>query len=151
MNKFLLTTALSTVITFSAYSNAFAEAAANPAEPMQQAEKMPKPHKEMHKLPKPKKLDKFLNLTDEQKAKVKEIRKQSRKEIELLKKEKEAINGKMDKIHETDMKKFEEILTPEQKAKWEARKKHHEKKFKGGEKHKLPPRDFKDFSKHSKN
>ena len=57
----------------------------------------------------------------------------------------------MDKIHETDMKKFEEILTPEQKAKWEARKKHHEKKFKGGEKHKLPPRDFKDFSKHSKN
>ena len=35
MTKLLLTTALSTLIAFSAYSNAFAEAAANPAEPAQ--------------------------------------------------------------------------------------------------------------------
>ncbi len=148
MNKFLLTTALSTVIAFSAYSNAFAEAAANPAEPAQQAEKMPKPHKEMRKLPKPEKMDKFLDLTDEQKAK--EIREQSRKEIEPLMNEMKTIREKMDKIREADMKKFEAILTPEQKAKLEARKQHHEKEFKGGKDRRFPPRDFKDFPKHDK-
>lgn len=150
MNKFLLTTALSTVIAFSAYSNAFAEAAANPAEPVQQAEKMPKQHKEMRKRPEPEKMDKFLDLTDEQKAKAKEIREESRKEIEPLMKEMKTLREKMDKIREADMKKFEAILTPEQKAKLEARKQHHEKEFKGGEKHRFPPRDFKDFSKHDK-
>ncbi len=150
MNKFLLTTALSTIIAFSAYSNAFAEAAANPAEPAQQTEKMPKPHKEMRKLPKPEKMDKFLDLTDEQKAKAKEIREQSKKEIEPLMKEMKALREKMDKIREADMKKFEAILTPEQKAKLEARKQHHEKEFKGGKDHKFSPRDFKDFTKHDK-
>ncbi len=127
MNKFLLTTALSTLIAFTAYSNAFAEAAANPAEPAQQAERMPKPHKEMRKRQEPEKMDKFLDLTDEQKAKAKEIREQSQKEIEPLMKEMKTIREKMDKIREADMKKFEAILTPEQKAKLEARKQHHEK------------------------
>lgn len=150
MNKFLLTTALSTVIAFSAYSNAFAEAAENPAEPAQQAEKMPKPHKEMRKRPEPEKMDKFLDLTDEQKAKAKEIREQSRKEIEPLMKEMKTIREKMDKIREADMKKFEALLTPEQKAKLEARKQQHEKEFKGGKDHRFPPRDFKGFPKHDK-
>lgn len=150
MNKFLLTTALSTLIAFTAYSNAFAEAAANPAEPAQQAERMPKPHKEMRKRPEPEKMDKFLDLTDEQKAKAKEIREQSQKEIEPLMKEMKTIREKMDKIREADMKKFEAILTPEQKAKLEARKQHHEKEFKGGKDHRFPPRDFKDFPKHDK-
>lgn len=127
MNKFLLTTALSTLIAFTAYSNAFAEAAANPAEPAQQAERIPKPHKEMRKRQEPEKMDKFLDLTDEQKAKAKEIREQSQKEIEPLMKEMKTIREKMDKIREADMKKFEAILTPEQKAKLEARKQHHEK------------------------
>ena len=77
MTKLLLTTALSTLIAFSAYSNAFAEAVANPEEPAQQTEKMPKHHKEMRKRPEPEKMDKFLDLTDEQKAKAKEIREQS--------------------------------------------------------------------------
>ena len=150
MTKLLMTTALSTLIAFSAYSNAFAEAVANPAEPAQQTEKMPKHHKEMRKRPEPEKMDKFLDLTDEQKAKAKEIREQSRKEIEPLMKEMKTLREKMDKIREADMKKFETLLTPEQKAKLEARKKHHEKEFKGGEKHRFPPRDFKDFSKHNK-
>ena len=150
MTKLLLTTALSTLIAFSAYSNAFAEAPANPTEPAQQTEKMPRHHKEMRKHPEPEKMDKFLNLTDEQKAKAKEIREQSRKEIEPLMKEMKTIREKMDKIREADMKKFEAILTPEQKAKFEARKKHHEKEFEGREKHRFPPRDFKDFPKHDK-
>ena len=152
MNKFLLTTALSTLIAFTAYSNAFAEAAANPSEPAQQAEKMPKPHQgdKMRKLPKPEKMDKFLDLADEQKAKAEEIREQSRKEIEPLMKEMKTIREKMDKIREADMKKFEALLTPEQKAKLEARKQHHEKEFKGGKDHRFPPRDFKDFPKHDK-
>ena len=150
MNKFLLTTALSTLIAFTAYSNAFAEAAANPTEPAQQPERMPKPHKEMRKRPEPEKMDKFLDLTDEQKAKAKEIREQSQKEIEPLMKEMKTIREKMDKIREADMKKFEAILTPEQKAKLEARMQHHEKKFKDGKDHRFPPRDFKDFPKHDK-
>lgn len=150
MTKLLLTIALSTLIAFSAYSNAFAKAAANPAEPAQQTERMPKHHKEMHKRPKPEKMDKFLDLTDEQKAKAKEIREQSRKEIEPLMKEMKTIREKMDKIREADMKKFEALLTPEQKAKLEARKQHHKKDFKGREKHRFPPHDFKNFSKHDK-
>ena len=150
MTKLLLTTALSTLIAFSAYSNAFAKAAANPAEPAQQTERMPKHHKEMHKRPKPEKMDKFLDLTDEQKAKAKEIREQSRKEIEPLMKEMKTIREKMDKIREADMKKFEALLTHEQKAKLEARKQHHKKDFKGIEKHRFPPHDFKNFSKHDK-
>ena len=150
MTKLLLTTALSTLIAFSAYSNAFAKAAANPAEPAQQTERMPKHHKDMHKRPKPEKMDKFLDLTDEQKAKAKEIREQSRKEIEPLMKEMKTIREKMDKIREADMKKFEALLTPEQKAKLEARKQHHKKDFKGREKHRFPPHDFKNFSKHDK-
>ena len=91
MTKLLLTTALSTLIAFSAYSNAFAKAVANPAEPAQQTEKMPKHHKEMRKRPEPEKMDKFLDLTDEQKAKAEEIREQSRKEIEPLMKEMKTI------------------------------------------------------------
>lgn len=150
MTKLLLTTALSTLIAFSAYSNAFAEAAANPAEPAQQTERMPRHHKEMRKRPEPEKIDKFLDLSDEQKAKAKEIREHSRKEIEPLMKEMKTIRKKMDKIREADMKKFEALLTPEQKAKLEARKQHHEKEFKGGKDRRFPPRDFKDFPKHDK-
>ena len=104
----------------------------------------------MRKRPEPEKMDKFLDLTDEQKAKAKEIREQSRKEIEPLMDEMKTIREKMDKIREADMKKFEALLTPEQKAKLEARKQHHEKDFKGREKHRFPPRDFKDFPKHDK-
>lgn len=150
MTKLLLTTALSILIAFSAYSNAFAEAAANPAEPAQQTERMPRHHKEMRKRPEPEKMDKFLDLSDEQKAKAKEIREQSRKQIEPLMKEMKDLREKMDKIREADMKKFEALLTPEQKAKLEARKQHHEKEFKGGKDRRFPPRDFKDFPKHDK-
>ena len=147
MTKLLLTTALSTLIAFSAYSNAFAEAAANPAEPAQQTERMPRHHKEMRKRPEPEKMDKFLDLSDEQKAKAKEIREQSRKQIEPLMKEMKALREKMDKIREADMKKFEALLTPEQKTKLEARKKHHDKERK---EHKFPPREFGDFPRHDK-
>ena len=113
MTKLLLTTALSTLIAFSAYSNAFAKAAANPAEPAQQTERMSRHHKEMRKRPEPEKMDKFLDLSDEQKAMAKEIREQSRKQIEPLMNEMKALREKMDKIREADMKKFEALLTPE--------------------------------------
>lgn len=65
-------------------------------------------------------------------------------------KEMKVLREKMDKIREADMKKFEALLTPEQKAKLEARKQHHEKEFEGREKHRFPPRDFKYFPKHDK-
>lgn len=47
-------------------------------------------------------------------------------------------------------KKFEALLTPEQKAKLEAHKKHHEKEFKGGKNRRLSPRDSKVSPKHNK-
>lgn len=149
MTKFLLSTTLSTILVFSAYSNAFAETKEIVSEPAQQTEKAPKNHREDRgRDHRPEdKMEKFLNLTDEQKTKAKEIREQSRKDIEPLMKEMEALREKMDKIREADMKKFESILTPEQKAKLEKIKKHHDKERKN---HKFPPREFRDFSKHDK-
>ena len=74
-------------------------------------------HYKMREHNRPEKMDSFLNLTDEQKAKAKEIREQSRKDIEPLMQEMKDIREKMDKIREADMKKFEALLTPKQKAK----------------------------------
>lgn len=89
----------------------------------------------------------FLNLTDEQKAKAKEIREQSRKDIEPLMKEMETIREKMDKVREADMKKFEDLLTPEQKAKLDELKKHREDMHENGDRPGFRPHKFEDFPK----
>ena len=142
MTKFLLTTALSILIVFSAYS---ANALTPPEEPntevVQQADFQPKlrEHRGMREHLRPEKMDEFLNLTEEQKAKAKEIREQSRQEIEPLMKEMKALREKMDKIREADMQKFEALLTPEQKSKLDAAKQKREEMHKNSGKHGFMP------------
>ena len=77
---------------------------------------------EMHKKM-AEKIAKDLNLSEEQQAKAKEIRENGKKEIEPLMKDMKDIREKMDAKRRTNMKEFENILTPEQKAKFEELKK----------------------------
>ena len=69
------------------------------------------------------KIAKELNLTEEQQAKTREIREEGQKEIEPLMKEMKDLREKMDTKRKANLEKFEAILTPEQKAKFEEMKK----------------------------
>ena len=84
-----------------------------------------------------------LKLTDEQKAKAKELRKASREKIKPLMDEMKEIRKKMDAIREDNMKAFEDLLTPEQKEAFEKikeeRKAKHEKMMKKHHHHPMPP------------
>lgn len=76
---------------------------------------------EMHK----KMAEKFaedLGLTEEQKVKAEELRAASRKKMEPLFEQMHGIHQKMDVIREENLKEFEKVLTPEQKAKLEKMK-----------------------------
>lgn len=64
-----------------------------------------------------------LGLTAEQQEKAKAIHEKGRAEIEPLMKEMKALREKMDAKRRANMEEFESILTPEQKAKFEALKK----------------------------
>lgn len=89
--------------------------------PMKQDGKGPKFDKEMHK----KMADKFakdLGLSEEQKVEAKKIRKEGREKMKPLFKDMKELREKMDKVRESNMKEFEKILTPEQKAKLEKMK-----------------------------
>ncbi len=77
---------------------------------------------EMHKKM-AEKIAKDLNLSEEQQQKAKEIRENGKKEIEPLMKEMKDVREKMDAKRRTNMQEFENILTPEQKAKFEELKK----------------------------
>jgi len=76
-----------------------------------------------------------LGLSQEQQEQAKNIRKAGREKLKPLFEEMKTIREKMDKIRKENMQTFEEILTPEQKAKLkEIKDKHHEKmkkRFKG--------------------
>lgn len=79
--------------------------------------------------------DKFakkLGLTEEQKAKADKIRKAGHEKVKPLMKQMDELREKMDKLREENMKEFESILTPEQKAKLDKikaeRKDFHDKK-----------------------
>ena len=151
MTKFLLTTAFSGLVVFSVCAANAMDVSdgnrPNPAvEQIGENHRFDEPHR-MHEPNKPEKMDIFLNLTDEQKAKAKEIREQSRKDIEPLMKEMETIREKMDKVREADMKKFEDLLTPEQKAKLDELKKHREDMHENGDRPGFRPHKFEDFPK----
>lgn len=112
----------------------------------------PAQHNRLERGPKmrgPERLDEELKLTDEQKAQAKKIREEGREKVKPLFEEMKQIREKMDKLREENMKEFENILTPEQKAQLEKIKArhhgernherkgpHHERKKKGGGFHK---------------
>ena len=90
-------------------------------------EKMGKKHEEMSK-----KLAEDLGLSDEQKAQADKIREEGHAKMEPLMQECKALHEKMDALRKANMEEFEKILTPEQKAKFEAIKvKHKGRKFGG--------------------
>lgn len=84
-----------------------------------------------------------LKLTDEQRAKAKEMRRQAREKIKPLIDEMKEIRKKMDTIRQENMKAFEEILTPEQKETFAKIKAERKAKFKKMMKkhhhHPMPP------------
>ena len=84
-----------------------------------------------------------LKLTDEQRAKAKEMRQQAREKIKPLIDEMKEIRKKMDTIRQENMKAFEEILTPEQKETFAKIKAERKAKFKKMMKkhhhHPMPP------------
>ena len=109
----------------------------------------PPPHMEHHFNPEKhhekmaKKLAEDLNLTEEQQAKAKEMRQNAREKIKPLIDERKAIREKMDSIRKENMKAFEELLTPEQKATFEKikaeRKARHDKMMKKHHHRPMPP------------
>ncbi len=80
-----------------------------------------------------------LGLTEEQRQKAEELRKADFEKMKPLIEEMKAIHKKMDELRQENMKGFEAILTPEQKAKLDGimlERKKHMKKF--GKKHHGP-------------
>lgn len=83
--------------------------------------KAPKFDEKMHKRM-AEKFAKDLGLTEEQQKKAEDLRKAGRKKMEPLFEEMKTLHEKMDKVREENLKEFETILTPEQKAKLEKMK-----------------------------
>jgi len=101
-------------------------------------EDMPPPAAEIRRGPNPEKMAQKmaedLGLTKEQQEKARAIHEKGRAEIEPLMKEMQEIREKMDAKRRANMEEFESILTPEQKAKFEA--------FKKNPPHRRDPRGF---------
>ena len=85
-------------------------------------------HKEMAK-----KMADDLNLTEEQQEKAKAIHEKGKKDIEPLMDEMKDLRQKMDEKRRANMEEFEQILTPEQKAKFDEMKKNAPEHHKKGE------------------
>lgn len=103
----------------------------------QHIENMKKHHEKMEN-----KLADSLKLTDEQREKSKQLREESRKKIKPLMEQMKKIRKEIDAIREDNMKAFESILTPEQKAEFDkhkAERKAHYKKFNKKHHKPLPP------------
>ena len=66
-----------------------------------------------------KKFAEDLGLTEEQQAKAKKMREDSRAKMKPMMEEMKKLHEKMDKAREENFKEFEKILTPEQKGKLE--------------------------------
>lgn len=115
MNKKLMTLCCAvSMIAFAASANAKGHPEFPPREDPAFHEKMEARHEKMAE-----KLAKDLDLTEEQREQAKKIRKDGKEKIKPLMKEMKKIRKKMDKIREKNMKEFEEILTPDQKKKFE--------------------------------
>jgi len=130
MNKKLLTLTCASILIFG-IGKGFCEEMPQPEAPMPPRHEMTMHHHKggprggkMHKA-----MIEKLALTDEQKAKAEEIRKADFARMKPLMDEMKALKEKMDKMREENMKAFEEILTPEQKEKFEELKKEGAKKF----------------------
>ncbi len=78
----------------------------------------------------PQTFDERLGLTAEQKAKAKAIRAEGREKLKPIMKEMKELRKKADEIRTENMKEFEDILTPEQKAKLKSMKADRPKKGK---------------------
>ena len=131
-NKFLLSSCLSALLVFGA--NAFA------TEDVAPVDMPPTPHhqqfdgKKMHEMHQ-KKLAEDLGLTAEQQAKAEAIRKADFEKMKPLMEEMKALREKMDNMRKENLKSFEEILTPEQKAKFEKIIAERKEKMKDAPKH----------------
>ena len=88
-----------------------------------------KTHRKEHKMHR---LD-ALNLTEDQKAKLKTLHEQQKKEMEALKKDKEANKEQRKEIHKKYRDQMESILTPEQKQQFEKMKADKKEGRKNGE------------------
>ena len=124
------------------YGTSFAYAADDmtmpPPPQMEHHQRMERHHEKMAQ-----KLADDLKLTDEQRAKAKEMRQQAREKIKPLIDEMKKIRKKMDTIRQENMAAFEEILTPEQKETFAKIKAERKAKFKKMMKkhhhHPMPP------------
>lgn len=81
------------------------------------------------------KLASDLGLTEEQKAKAEQIRQEGQAKIAPLMEQMKSLRQKIDDERRTNMQAFEEILTPEQKQRFEVMKQQHDRRFKEGPKH----------------
>ena len=127
-NKFLLSSCLSAMLFFGAGAFAAEDVAAPenmPPAPQHEKFDMKKMH-EMHQ----KKLAEDLELTAEQQAKAEEIRKADFEKMKPLMEEMKALREKMDNMRKENLEAFKEILTPEQKAKFEKIIAEHKEKMK---------------------
>ena len=137
MNKKLMILTCASVL-FLGANNGFAIEPPVKGPQMQPAQEMemPKHHKKgMHG----KKLAEKLGLTAEQQKKAEEIRKADFEKMKPLMEEMKKLREKMDEMRKENMKSFEAILTPKQKAKFEEIKAKHKEKmknFKKGRHHK---------------
>ena len=116
-NKILLSSCLSAMLVLSASAFAAEDVAAPenlPPAPQHEKFDMKKMH-EMHQ----KKLAEDLGLTAEQQEKAEAIRKADFEKMKPLMEEMKALREKMDNMRKENLKSFEEILTPEQKEKFE--------------------------------
>ena len=77
-----------------------------------------------------------LGLSEEQRAKAKELRDVGRKKMEPLMKQKRELHEKMENLRKENMEEFEKLLTDEQKEKLKEIKKEHKGKHFGKRHHK---------------
>lgn len=115
MNKKILsTTALAAILAFTANS-AFAQM----PPPPDGFEGIPKQHKMISPQERQQKIAEFenrLKLTDEQKQKIEKNRNASKKKLDAIRKKEMKLREEKKAILDENKKKFEEILTPEQKT-----------------------------------
>ena len=124
MKKLCLTLLCATALAYGANMALAQQDNTMPPPPPHHAQQMEHHHEKMHN-----RLAEKLNLTDEQKAKAKEMRQAARKKMKPLLDEMKALREKMDTIRKDNMKEFEDILTPEQKTTFEKIKAEHKAKF----------------------
>lgn len=89
-----------------------------------------RPHHEQRMEQMEDKLAQELGLTAEQQVQAKKIHQEGRKKVKPLMDEMKDIRKKMDELRQENMKEFEAILTPDQKAKFEKIKAERHEKWK---------------------